>query len=972
MTKKTSSKVDKKTTPNRLLKEQRIQHYLTQSQLAEKVGTTVVNVNRWESGVTFPTLYFRQKLCELFLKTPEKLGLVPETERQVQTAAMVSPSFPDIWNVPFQRNSFFTGREDVLDRLHKVLKSGEVAAVVQPGAITGLGGIGKTQTAVEYAYRCRRNYQVVLWIRADSREVLTSDFVALADVLDLPEKDERDQSIVINAVKRWLKENSRWLLILDNVEEIHLISDFVSPTDQGHILLTTRLQSTGDVARRIEIERMEPDEGALFLLRRAKIISPDDLLDQTSQIDRARAIELSKVMDGLPLALDQAAAYIEETGCGLTGYLKRYQTRSDVLLKKRGRSPIGHPESISTTLSISFEKVERANGAAADLLRLCAFLYPDAIPEEIITDGASDLGPTLQSVATDSIELDTAISELRRYSLLRRDGDSQTLTVHRLVQEVLKETMDEGTQEQWAERAVRAVNHVFPDVDVTTWPACQRYLPQAQACADLVEQWNMRFSEAGRLLDQAGSYLRDRAYYVQAELFLKLALTIMEQTIGPEHPKMATTYDSLAKVYLEQGKYPQAESLYQQALAIREKSFGPDHPDVAVTLETLGHLYYYQGKHEGALSLYKRSLQIRERVWGSDHVEMVDLVFSIGRIYHRMGNLDQTAAFYQRALATCEALGPEHPEVGLILDNMGMLCMDRGAYEQAEEYYQRSLATHEKLFGMVHPHIAKCLDNYALLCSILARYSQAEALAKRALTIHEQTVGPEHTDVAIVLDTLAVIYLAHGKYAQTGPILQRALTVLEKDQRPSNPLLAHIYVNLAQLAFCEGRYSDAGELYQKGLVLLEEIYGVEHPDVAETLNQMAKLFLIQGRYDQGESSCKRAITIWEKKIGPDLIDVAHGLGILARLSYKQGKHEEAEAFCKRARMIYVKFLGQRHPNVAFCLTTLAELSQARNEYSKAKSQYKQALEIWGNSVEPGHVDLVACQEEYRALNQTFV
>lgn len=313
---------------------------------------------------------------------------------------------PLLWNVPYQRNPFFTGREDTLTHLHNTLTAGKTAALTQPQAISGLGGIGKTQTAVEYAYRYSSEYQAVHWAKADSLEALISDFVSIAGLLDLPLKNEKDQNVVVNAVKRWLQSNNEWLLILDNVQVWDLVNNFIPTGSKGHILLTTRAQATGPIAENIEIEKMTTDEGASFLLRRAKLI------DKATEEDHNKARELSEIMDGLPLALDQAGAYIEETQCGLSQYLDLYHKRRAELLKRRGGFATGHPESVTTTFSLSFEKVGQANFAAVELLHLCAFLHPDDIPEEIITEGAPELGPVLQPVAVDQIKLDEAIREL--------------------------------------------------------------------------------------------------------------------------------------------------------------------------------------------------------------------------------------------------------------------------------------------------------------------------------------------------------------------------------------------------------------------------------------------------------------------------------------------------------------------------------------------------------------------------------
>jgi len=182
-------------------------------------------------------------------------------------------------------------------------------------------------------------------------------------------------------------------------------------------------------------------------------------------------------MDGLPLALDQAGAYIEETGSSLADYLDLCRTQKATLLSERGNFATDHPESVTTTFSLAFQKVQRANPAAADLLRLCAFLDPDAIPEEIITEGAADLGPVLQAIATNPLKLNRAMEVLRKYSLIRRNSATKTLTIHRLVQTVLKDGMNKRTQHRWAERTVQALNRAFPEnINVSTWPQCKRCL----------------------------------------------------------------------------------------------------------------------------------------------------------------------------------------------------------------------------------------------------------------------------------------------------------------------------------------------------------------------------------------------------------------------------------------------------------------------------------------------------------------
>jgi hypothetical protein len=420
-----------------------------------------------------------------------------------------------IWNIPYQRNPLFTGREDVLNKLSETLQGGKTAALAQPQAISGLGGIGKTQAAVEYAYRNKDNYNAILWVKAETEGSINADYVTIASLLNLPEKQEQDQSKIVEGVKYWFQEHANWLLILDNADDIAMVKAFIPVGSKGHILLTTRAHATGSIARRIEVEKMEPDEGAIFLLHRAKLLDPDAPLETTPKTEQDTAREIVKLLDGLPLALEQSGAYIEETECGLQGYLRFYRAQGVQLLKEHGEFVPDHPEPVATTWSLSFKNVEQANPAAAELLRFCAFLAPDAIPEELFTKSSTELGPILEPVASDLSSLNAAIRELLKYSLVHRNSESNTLSIHRLVQEVLKDQMGDEVRHLLAERTVRAVNNVFPNPEYTNWNICRQYLLHAQICSALIAQYNLLFTEAGDLLNVLGYYLWQRGEYEQ-------------------------------------------------------------------------------------------------------------------------------------------------------------------------------------------------------------------------------------------------------------------------------------------------------------------------------------------------------------------------------------------------------------------------------------------------------------------------
>jgi tetratricopeptide (TPR) repeat protein len=262
-----------------------------------------------------------------------------------------------------------------------------------------------------------------------------------------------------------------------------------------------------------------------------------------------------------------------------------------------------HPAPVATTWSLSFQRVEERNPAAADLLRVCAFLSPDAIAEEILTAGASHLGPILSSVAANTFLLSHAMEALRAYSLIKRDPERKTISLHRLVQAVLQDTLEEAERHSWAERAVLAVNAVFPHVELGTWPQCERLLTHALTVIQVIEQYQMITEEAGRLLYETASYLQDHGRYQEAEALYLRALRIREQALGSQHPETAETIRDLAQFWEMQGNNEEARAWYSRALAIREQVLGAHHPQTTETRTRLIALLHTMGQHEEAAKL---------------------------------------------------------------------------------------------------------------------------------------------------------------------------------------------------------------------------------------------------------------------------------------------------------------------------------------------------------------------------------
>lgn len=844
----------------------RTRRHLSQEALAEAIEASTRSISRWEHDLAIPQPVYRERLCHLLGIDPTLLlGGASEAEEETSGRSDQVP----IWHVPFRRNPFFTGRETILARLHAALQSSSAVALTQ--AISGLGGIGKTQTALEYAYRFREHYQAILWVPAETRALFLASFAALAQPLGLPEQHEADQQRALAAIRRWLHTHPDWLLILDNLEDWDLLSECI-PTGPGRTLLTTRAQATGILANGIELAPLSPLEGVHFLLRRAKLITSETPLEHVPQAERTWAEAITTLLGGLPLALDQAGAYMEETGCGLEGYLARCQTHLHDLLQRRGRVTSDHPDSVIATLTLACARVEQANPAAADILRVCAFLHPEAIPEELFTTGAPALGAVLATAAANPVTLDAAMGDLRRFSLIQRHPQTRSLSLHRLVQAVIKETLTREEQRLWAERAVRAINRILPEVANATWFGFQPFLPQALAGASLITCWQLQGGEAARLLDQAGAYLRERGQYAEAEQLLKKGWLLRKHAARPEPLELARSLHNLAGLYLARGQYWRCAPLYQGARAIQEHALGPEHPDVAQTLSNLATLYRHQGRYAQAESLLQRAIAIQE-----------------------------------------PALGPDHPDVAQSLNELALLYWTLGEYRRAEPLYQRALCINERTLGPEHPHTALTLNNLALIYQALGQDGQAEALWHRARQLLEQTLGPDHPEVATILNCLATLYQSQGKHAEAEPLHRRALAIREEALGAEHPLVANSLNNLAKVYRNLGRYAEAEAHYQRSLAIRERVLGPEHPATATGLSNLAQVYQDQGRYAEAEPLHQRALRIHEHALGPEHPRVAATLEKYAALLRQTHREDEAAALEARAQAIRAR-IAQRPPS----------------------------------------------------------
>lgn len=625
--------------------------------------------------------------------------------------------------VPPEPSTHFVGRESELAELRRRLdQTGRLA-------VHGLGGVGKTQLVAQYVHQERGRYpDGVFWLRAGQEATLTDDLASLTWRLGLPEREEFQQQRQIAAVLCWLREHPRWVLVLDNLEPstTEAARRWLPPGLPGHLLVTSRT----------------PVWSSRLILRPLRLqVATGYLLERTGQADVEAAGTIARTLGCLPLAMEQAAAYLEGSGRDLAGYVELLRSRLIDLMRDGG--PDGYAGSVATTWAVSFARIEQERPAAAALLRLSAFLDPDDIPVSVLQSHAGQLPGVLREALSDGVELDRTIATVRRYSMIERQGDS--LRVHPLVQTVVRESLGVQSRRLWAGAVTRLLRAAFPDDaqhQPACWPRCARLLPHVQFVAQVAADADRL--RLGWLLDRAALYLRTRGELRTAEILYERALAINQEVLGPEHPDTARSLRELGGLLAERGDLPAAAPLLSRAVAVQERALGPDHPDVANSLNDLAYVLRGRGEPELARGLLERALDIYERVMGPDHPETACGLNNLAYLLREQGQLDAARPLYERSLAIHEReMGPDHPDTALSLNNLGVLLRDQGDGAAARRLLVRSLTIRRRVLGLDHPKTARTLH---YLGTVLRDQEEPAAtpILERALAILEQELGADH------------------------------------------------------------------------------------------------------------------------------------------------------------------------------------------------------------------------------------
>jgi len=752
---------------------------------------------------------------------------VLENEMSAITEILRPVAAPRPCNLPEPIGDFFIGRDAFLDDLRKALTTTDTTVIHSRQAIHGMGGVGKTRTAIEYAWANKILYNALLFITADSHDALERNLAALCEpgILNLPEHKLTETEAQLNAAVRWLQANPGWFLLIDNAdspEAQEAVRKLTARIPHGHIVITSRRTDWPTNFSTLSLDVLDAPSSIRLLFKHTegrRTPTPDDDIC---------AAKIAGNLDGLCLALEQAAAYIRKGRLTFAAYLAAWEASSVLLHGQYGEKGLsdyhaempGVPRSLCVTYQTSLAELSEH---ARELFRILSWIAPDPMPVSAIEKIKSLPDPR------------SLLVELADLHLARLSADNSTCTVHRLLQEIARKQQNDTEPPALIVALLWLNEEMHNDTDEgLTWPAAVPLIPHAIATANFSADYN--FLEPSEcLLSQAVFLLNAQANYRVAEPLMRRVLSNVEARYDKNHLRVADSINSLATLLLAVDRLAEAEPMMRRALAIYENNRGTDHPDVARVLNNLATLLRINNRLTEVEPMMRRALAIDEKNRGMDHPQVAIDLNNLAQLLQDTNRLIEAESLYRRSLAITEAsFDNNHPKVALRLGNLAQLLLNTDRVAEAEPLMRRALAIDEAFFGKNHPNVARNLNNLAQLLAATNRLDEAEKLYRRALAIDEEIFGKHHSIVATRLNNLAVLLHRTNRQTEAEPLLRRALVILETSYDEDHPEVARILNNLASLLQATDRIAEAEPLMRRHLEILlrfKRNSGYQHPNL---------------------------------------------------------------------------------------------------------------------------------------------
>jgi hypothetical protein len=796
------------------------------------------------------------------------------------------------------RPTFLVGREELLAELDARLYGRD-----DPGpkiaALCGLAGAGKTSVAMEYAHRHLSEVGAAWQLPAEDPTVLAAEFTRLRDQLESHGAPGAQQDPVKSVHAMLAAYPEKWLLIFDNAPDWTSVQAFLPPAGPGQVLITSQ-SALWPPGLALDVPVLDTEVSAGFLLRR------------TGGHDRDAALQLAGDLGGLPLALEQAAAYLQASGDGLGNYLTMFRRRRADLLA-RGE-PIGYSKTVATTWALAFSRLDRAGVGAGELLRLLAFCAPEAIPLRLLLQPRPGLDPQVAAGVTsaltrliaDPLAANDALVELRRHSLVMPAGDGM-VSVHRLVQAVTVDQMPAATAEAWQHAAAILIEEAMPEETdrPENWPVCSALVPHVQAA----------LTPGSIGMERIASYLGERTNYAAARDLCRQILDAREQIFGLEHPSTLSARYELVRWTGNAGDVAEACDQFAALLPIQERVLGPEHPSTLSTRHKLAEWTGNAGDSAGARDQFAALLPIQERVLGPEHPSTLstrhELAYWAGEAGNAVKARDQFAALLP---IRDRVLGPEHPSTLSTRHELAQWTGEAGDPAGARDKFAALVTIRDQVLDPDHRETLAARSNLAHWTGQAGDAAGARDLFAVVLPVMERVFGPEHPDTLVVRNNLAYYIGAAGDPAGARDEYAALLPIRERTVGPEHPSVLTTRAHLARWTGEAGDPAGARDQFAALLPVRERVSRPEHPRTLATRHLIARWTGEAGDAAGARDQFAALLPMQERILGPEHPDTLSTRHEFARWTGQAGDAAGARDQFAALLPARERILSPEHPD----------------------------------------------------------
>ncbi|KAJ5895130.1 P-loop containing nucleoside triphosphate hydrolase protein [Penicillium taxi] len=839
--------------------------------------------------------------------------------------------------VPFCHDPDFISRGTILDEIfHKGVIPGSRIALV------GLGGVGKSQLAIEYSHQVRAQSPNtwVFWIHASNSNRFKQSCEDIADRVKIPGR-QNPKANIYKLLHDWLHDErkGKWVLIVDNLDDDQFLHEPLTVEQDGEgsgrsiltyfpqslgglILITSRnKRAVSSIVEETDIIPVEPmDETHANLLLERKLAGQAFTTDE--------ALQLITALDFMPLAIAQAAAYIKQRTPYLSvpKYLQEFQNsdheKAGLLDYDRGqlRRDREAKNSILITWQLSFNHIQRIRSSATDLISLMSFFDRQNIPKGLLRYQGGDEDDA-DSALDHRLEDDLLI--LRDYSLVSISIDGSTFEMHRLVQLATRKWIEaHGKIDWWRSKFIEILNQEFPDPVFERWAVCKTLFPHVKSVLTQRPKWNEEKSieKWADLLSKAAEYAFLQGDSAECHLMADLAAEATKRVFGLNDMRTCDCLDMLGLAFILKHQWGEAEKLFVHVIAMTKQLLAPEHPRTVSVIGNLGFVYEKQDKLKEAEKLFIHAMDMSQRVIGPEHQKTVRIMGSLALVYKRQGKLKEAEELGLRVMEILKRVtGLEHPDTLDSMSSLAFIYRSQGKLDESERLCSDAMEISKKAIGPEHPITLTLIGNLSSIYQDQGELKKAENLRAKTMETYKRVLGLHHPSTLASMSMLAFVYQCQGKLKESEKLCSDAIEISKQVIGPEHPDTLILICNLSSIYEDQGELKKAENLRIETIEICKRVVGLDNPFTLDTMANLASVYLSQGRYEEAKGLWTQVMEVSERTMGRDHRDTLNALYHLAHTSWLLSEHESAIQMMSEHTRLLDQHLGPVHPQTASLL-----------------------------------------------------